>query len=141
MTSTTKFILSGDQPMAREGTIILMIMGMPTDVNPVPTEITVVARMKMIVVIPNRNMCPGEYNKDPLELARRKVKKGKFFSVLARKGWVHSEMKGTRTHRSILIEMQYTARSIPKRQKRGDQTYVWGRHNKKGIRGTEWSMQ
>jgi hypothetical protein len=138
MTPTTKSILCGDQPIAKEGSIILMIMGMPTDVNPVPTEIMVVARMKMIVVIPNRNMCPGECNKDPLELARRK---GKFFSVLARKRWVHSEIKGTRTHRSILIEMQYTARSMPKRRKQGDQTYVWGRHYKKGIRGTEWRMQ
>jgi hypothetical protein len=37
----------------------------------VPTAITVVARRKMSVVIPKRNMCPGEWNKDPLELEKR----------------------------------------------------------------------
>ena len=70
MTPTTTFILCGDQPMTKEGSIILIMIGMPWDVNPVPTEITMVARIKMIVVIPKRNMCAGECNKDPLELER-----------------------------------------------------------------------
>jgi len=71
-TPTITSILCGDQPMTKEGSIILMIMGMPWDVSPVPTAITVVARIKMNVVIPNRNMCPGEWNKDPLELEKKK---------------------------------------------------------------------
>ena len=43
---------------------------------PGPKTITVVASMKMIVVIPNTNMCPGEWNKDPLELQERKDREG-----------------------------------------------------------------
>jgi hypothetical protein len=54
--------------MSKEGSIILIMMGMPWDVNPVPTMMTVVASMKMIVVIPNKNICPREWNMDPLDL-------------------------------------------------------------------------
>ena len=115
-TPTITSILCGDQPMTKEGSIILMMMGMPWDVSPVPTAITVVARIKMNVVIPNRNMCPREWNKDPLELER---KTAGFQCSRARRGGIRSEMKSTRTHRSILIEMQYTARNIPKRRRRG----------------------
>ena len=57
--------------MANEGSIILMIKGMPWVVSPGPITITMVARKKMIVVIPNTNMCPREWNKDPLELHGR----------------------------------------------------------------------
>lgn len=60
MMPTITSILRGDQPMTKEGSIILMMMGMPWDVNPVPTMMTVVASMNMIVVTPNKNMCPGE---------------------------------------------------------------------------------
>jgi hypothetical protein len=60
--------------MRKEGSIILMMKGMPWVVSPGPTTITVVASMKMMVVIMNTNMCPGEVNNDPLELqGRRKV--------------------------------------------------------------------
>ena len=65
-------------------------------------------------------------------LGARKKERG--FSVLAREGWVHSEMKSTRAHRSILIEMQYTARNIPKRRGRGGQTCAWSRDSQKVIR-------
>ena len=59
-----------------EGSIILMMKGMPWVVIPGPKTITVVASMKMIVVIPNTNMCPAEWNKDPLELRERKDRGG-----------------------------------------------------------------
>jgi hypothetical protein len=54
-----------------EGSIILMMKGMPWVVSPGPTTITVVASIKMIVVIMNKNKTPGELNKDPLELQGR----------------------------------------------------------------------
>lgn len=65
---TTAFNLCGDQPTAIEGSIILMMKGMPWVVSPGPKRITAVASMKMTVVIPNTNMCPGEVNNDPFEL-------------------------------------------------------------------------
>jgi hypothetical protein len=68
--------LCDDQPTTIEGSIILMMKGMPWVVIPGPKTITVVASMKMIVVIPNTNMCPGEWNKDPLELQERKDREG-----------------------------------------------------------------
>ena len=61
-------ILCGDQPMTKEGSMNFMIMGMPWDVNPGVMTIAVVASIKITVVIPNMNICPGELNKDPLEL-------------------------------------------------------------------------
>ncbi len=67
---TTTSNLCGDQPTAIEGSIILMMMGMPWVVIPGPKKSTMVARTKMIVVIMNTNMCPGEFNRDPLELQR-----------------------------------------------------------------------
>jgi hypothetical protein len=70
MTPTTMFILCGDQPTAIEGMIILMMIGMPWVVIPEPTKSTMVASMKMIVVIANTKICPGEFNKDPLELQK-----------------------------------------------------------------------
>jgi hypothetical protein len=79
------------------------------------------------------------------EYVSRRVEQGPFgsrkkergFSVLAREGWIHSEMKSTRTHRSILIEMQYTARNIPKRRGRGGQTCApEGNKMPSGVRRT-----
>ena len=73
MTPTTTFNLCGDQPTAIEGSMILIIMGMPWVVSPGPKKSTVVASIKMIVVITNTNMCPGEFNNDPLELQGNKL--------------------------------------------------------------------
>jgi len=63
-------ILWEDQPIESEGSIKLMIMGMDCSVSPGPTKMTMVASTKMIVVLPNRKMCPMESDKDPLELRR-----------------------------------------------------------------------
>lgn len=68
MTPTTTSNLCGDQPTATEGSIILIMVGMPWVVSPGPKKSTVVASIKMMVVITNTNMCPGEFSNDPLEL-------------------------------------------------------------------------
>ena len=68
MTPTTTFNLCGDQPTATDGSIILIMKGMPWVVIPGPKKSTVVASIRMTVVIENTNMCPGEFNNDPLEL-------------------------------------------------------------------------
>jgi hypothetical protein len=46
------------------------------DVSSVPRTITVVESIKMVVVIPNKNMDPGEWDKGPLELQERREGKG-----------------------------------------------------------------
>ena len=68
MTPTITSNLCGDQPTAMEGSISLIMMGMPWVVIPGPKKSTVVASIIMTVVIVNTNMCPGEFNNDPLEL-------------------------------------------------------------------------
>jgi hypothetical protein len=73
MTPTTMSILWGDQPTATEGSIILIMKGMPWVVIPEPKTSTVVASIRMTVVIENTNMCPGEFNTDPLELQGNKL--------------------------------------------------------------------
>lgn len=98
---TTAFNLCGDQPTAIEGSIILMITGIPWVVSPGPKRITAVASIKMTVVIPNTNMCPGELNNDPLELINGERPNG----------WGNEKHEA---HRRILIEMQYTAKNIPR---------------------------
>lgn len=65
--------------------------------------IKVVASKKMINVLQNMNICPGEWNKDPLELRRGE---GKAERPIVSRNENHA-------HRSILIEMQYKARNIP----------------------------
>jgi hypothetical protein len=42
--------------------------GMPWDVNPESKTMVVVQSIKIIVVVPNKNMDPGEWDKGPLEL-------------------------------------------------------------------------
>ena len=108
MTPTTMFILCGDQPTAIEGVIILMMIGIPWVVIPEPTKSTMVASMKMIVVIANTKICPGEFNKDPLELQKKCERAPKCLG----------ENEKHEAHRSILIEMQYMARNIPKCRER-----------------------
>ena len=49
----------------------MIMKGMPWVVSPGPKKIMMVASMKMTVVIANKNMCPGEFNNDPLELEGR----------------------------------------------------------------------
>jgi hypothetical protein len=83
------------------------------DVSPGPKTIKVEESIKMIVVIPNKNMDPGECDKGPLELQERREGK---VSVLAR-AMDQPEM-GKGTHRSILTEMQHTARKKPKSRAR-----------------------
>ena len=64
----TTSILWGDQPMAKEGSIFFIMVGIPWDVSPGPRTIIAVANMKISVVDPNMNICPGELKKEPLEL-------------------------------------------------------------------------
>jgi hypothetical protein len=54
--------------LSNEGSNFLISMGMPWDISPGPRTMTVVQSIKMIVVIPNKNMDPGEWDKGPLEL-------------------------------------------------------------------------
>jgi hypothetical protein len=42
--------------------------GRPWDTSPVPRMTRVVESIKMIVVIPTKNMCPRDPDKGPLEL-------------------------------------------------------------------------
>jgi hypothetical protein len=74
-------------------------------VSPGPTMITVVASRKMTVVIPNTNMCPRELNKEPLELQGGEQKE------VERAPECYEKHEA---HRRILMEMQYTAKYIPK---------------------------
>jgi hypothetical protein len=85
----------------------------PWDVSSELRTITVVESIRMVVVIPNKNMDPGECDKGPLELQERREGK---VSVLAR-AMDQPEM-GKGTHRSILTEMQHTARKKPKSRAR-----------------------
>ena len=71
MTPTITSNLCGDQPTAIEGSIIFIMMGMPWVVISGPKKSTMLASIKMTVVIANTNMCPGEFNNDPLELQGR----------------------------------------------------------------------
>ena len=71
MIPTTTSNLCGDQPTAIEGSIILIMIGMPWVVISGPKKSTMEASIMMIVVIANTNMCPGEFNNDPLELQGR----------------------------------------------------------------------
>lgn len=71
MIPTTTSNLCGDQPTATEGSINLIMMGMPWVVSSGPKKSTMLASIRMIVVIENTNMCPGEFNNDPLELQVR----------------------------------------------------------------------
>jgi hypothetical protein len=105
MTPTTTSNLCGDQPTATEGSIILIMKGMPWVVIPTPKKSTVVASIRMTVVIENTNMCPGEFNNDPLELQENK---------LSGRPNVWRGNEKHEAHRSILTEMQYTVRSIPR---------------------------
>jgi hypothetical protein len=106
---TTAFNLCGDQPTAKEGSIILMMKGMPWVVSPGPKRITVVASIKMIVVIPNTIMCPAELNRDPLELTGGNGERPN--------AW--GKIEKHEAHRRILIEMQYTAKNIPRYRNSG----------------------
>jgi len=81
----------------------------------------VVQNIKVIVVIPNKNMCSRERNTDPLEL-REGVRRE---SLSVRAGNDQSEMESTRTHRRILIEMRYTARNVPKCRARWMIRHAW----------------
>jgi hypothetical protein len=67
MTLTTS-ILCGDQTLSKEGSNVLIIMKLNWDVSPGPRTIKILESIKMIVVIPNKNMDPGEWDKGPLEL-------------------------------------------------------------------------
>jgi hypothetical protein len=67
-TPVATFTLWGDQPMVNEESIIFMNIGMPWDASAGPMTIAAVASIKMSVVVPNMNICPGELNRDPLEL-------------------------------------------------------------------------
>jgi hypothetical protein len=77
MTATTTLILRPDQNLSKEGSIALTIWGMPWDANPEPRTMVVVQSIKIIVVVPNKNMDPGEWDKGPLELEER-VRRAKF---------------------------------------------------------------
>ena len=68
MMTWTMWVLCGDQTLSKEGSIFLIMMGMPWDVSAGPRTRTMVQSIKVIVVIPNKNMCSRERNKDPLEL-------------------------------------------------------------------------
>jgi hypothetical protein len=46
----------------------LIIMEMSWNVSPGPRTMTIVESIKMIVVIPNKNICSPERSKGPLEL-------------------------------------------------------------------------
>jgi hypothetical protein len=59
--------LCGDQTLSKEGSLVLIIMEMAWDVSPRPRTMTIVESIKMIVVIPNKNIRPRERSKGPLE--------------------------------------------------------------------------
>ncbi len=61
-------ILCGDQILSKEGSSVLIMSKLDWDVSPGPRTIKVVESIKMIVVIPNKNMDPKEWDKGPLEL-------------------------------------------------------------------------
>ena len=68
MKPTAMSLLCCDQPIAIEGSTILITKGMPWVVSPEPNKSKVVESINMIVMITNTNVCPGEFNNDPLEL-------------------------------------------------------------------------
>jgi hypothetical protein len=68
MTVMTTSVLYCDQTPSKEGSIVWIMVGMSWDVSAGPRTMPVVQNIKMIVVIPNKNLCSRERNKGPLEL-------------------------------------------------------------------------
>jgi len=66
-----------DQTPSREGSMYLFVMAMAWNITAGPRTMTAVESIKMIVVIPNKNMCSRQRNTGPLELQER-AKKGTF---------------------------------------------------------------
>jgi hypothetical protein len=68
MALTTKN-LCGDQTLSKEGCLVLIKMDMTIwDNSPGPRTMTIVESIKIIAVIPNKNICSTERSKGPLEL-------------------------------------------------------------------------
>ena len=63
-----------DQTLSKEGSIFLFVMAMAWNITVGPRTMIVVESIKMIVVIPNKNMYSRQWNMVPLELQER-VKK------------------------------------------------------------------
>ena len=68
MMPLTMSLLCGGQIPLKEGSMILIMMRMRWDISAGPRTMTIVESIKMIVEVPNKNMCPSEWNKGPLEL-------------------------------------------------------------------------
>jgi hypothetical protein len=56
----TTYALYDDQTLSKEGSTVLIITRIPWDASPELRTKKVVESIKMIVVIPNKNMDPGE---------------------------------------------------------------------------------
>jgi hypothetical protein len=67
----TTSVLYCDQTPSKEGSIVWIMVGMSWDVSAGPRTMPVVQNIKMIAVIPNKNLCSRERNKGPLELQER----------------------------------------------------------------------
>lgn len=68
MTTLTARIFCSDQTLSKEGSNAWIVEEMSWDVNLMSRMRSVVVSIKMIVMIPNKNMCPRDWNKGPLEL-------------------------------------------------------------------------
>jgi len=68
MTTLTARIFCGDQTLSKEWSNAWIIEEMSWDVSSMSRMRSVVVSINMIVVIPNKNMCPRDWNKRPLEL-------------------------------------------------------------------------
>ena len=86
-------ILCGDQILSKEGSSALIMSKLNWDVSPGPRIIKVVESIKMIVVIPNKNMDPKEWDKGPLEL--QEEARGESLSVRAGDGSFEKERART----------------------------------------------